>query len=107
MLQLADRDYFTDPALLRDPYEYFEAIRERGAVHVMADGVLAVVGYDEALEVLRNSTDFSSSIAGQGPAAPLPFIPDGTDITDQIEAHRAQIFGAELLIGYDDSMHAG
>jgi cytochrome P450 len=107
VLQLADRDYFTDPALLRDPYAYFEAIRERGAVHLMADGVLAVVGYDEALEVLRNSADFSSSIAGQGPAAPLPFVPSGPDITDQIEAHRAQIFGAELLVGYDDSMHAG
>ena len=73
---LAEKDYFTDHALLRDPYEYFEAIRGKGPVHWMADGVLAVVGFDESIEVLRNAADFSSSIAGQGPAVPLPFTPE-------------------------------
>lgn len=107
MSGLADRDYFTDHALLRDPYEYFEAIRERGPVHWMREGMLAVVGFEEAIEVLRNSRDFSSSIAGQGPAAPLPFTPEGADITGQIDAHRSQLFGADLLVGLDDEPHAG
>jgi cytochrome P450 len=104
---IAEKDYFTDPAVLLDPYEYFEEIRAHGPVHRLKDRDLVVVtGYDEAVEVLRNSHDFSSVITTGGPTLPLPFTPEGDDITDQIEAYREQIPGTNLLVAQDDTRHA-
>jgi cytochrome P450 len=55
--------------------------------------------------VLKNTHDFSSVIAPSGPAAPLPFQPQGSDITPQIEAHRTDFVGGDLLVAYDDQQH--
>ena len=38
-------------------------------------------------------------------AAPLPFEPEGDDISAQLEAHRDQIFGSNLLTAYDGERH--
>lgn len=46
---------------------------------------------------MRNTEDYSAIIGLQGCAAPLPFQPQGSVITDQIEAHRAQFHGGDLL----------
>jgi cytochrome P450 len=106
MEDLAERDYFTDHSILTDPYAYFEAVRAKGPVHTLDSGILMVTGFEEGLEVLRNTQDFSSVIASQGPAAPLPFRPEGPDITGQIEAHRREIPTGELIATYDDHRHA-
>lgn len=107
MSALETRDYFTDYSILKDPYEYFEAIRAKGPVYRHPDnGIVFVTGYDEALEVFNNNKDFSSAIAPQGPALPLPFEPQGDDITEQIEAHRTQFIGGDLLVAYDDRQHS-
>jgi cytochrome P450 len=104
---LADRDYFTDHSILKDPYEYFEAVRARGPIyrHAIHD-VVYVTGFEEALEVLKNSEDFSSAIAVQGAAAPLPFAPEGHDINAQITANRDQLYGGDSLVTNDDRVHA-
>ena len=58
---LAERDYFTDPSVLLDPYRYFEEMRPRGPVcQLQTHDCLLVTGFEECLEVLRNPTDFSS-----------------------------------------------
>jgi cytochrome P450 len=57
------------------------------------------------VEVLNNNADFSSAIAPQGPATPLPFTPQGSDITAQIEAHRQAFHGGDLLVALDDVRH--
>jgi cytochrome P450 len=102
-----ERDYFTDYSVLRDPYEYFEEMRSKGPVHRLADrDIVIVTGFEEALQVLKNAEDFSSAIAPQGPALPLPFTPVGDDITAQIEAHRPQLMAADLLVAYDDKQHS-
>jgi cytochrome P450 len=106
MKALEDRDYFTDHSILKEPYAYFEAIRAKGPIYQPAGGgVVIVTGFEEMLEVLKNTQDFSSAIAPQGPAAPLPFKPEGSDITAQIEAHRAEFLGGDLLVAYDDRQH--
>ena len=103
---LADRDYFSDASILRDPYAYFEAVRARGPIYrIPESGVVVVTGYDEILSVLKNTDAFSSVIAPQGPAAALPFTPEGDDITPQIEAHRTDFVGGDLLVAYDDRQH--
>jgi cytochrome P450 len=102
-----ERDYFTDLSVLIDPYDYFEDIRAKGPVHRMEarPDVLVVTGFDEALEILRNDADFSSANCVQGAAQPLPFTPEGADITGQIEAHRAEFMGGDSLVAYDDQQH--
>ena len=78
-------DYFTDPALIPDPHPYFDHMRGKCPVSREPHyGVLAVTGYHEAHSVLKDSDTFSSCIALGGPFPPLPFTPEGDDITDQI-----------------------
>jgi cytochrome P450 len=104
---LADVDYFTDRAVLLDPYEYFDAVRGRGPVAKAGPhGITFVTGFAEAVEVLLNSEDFSAVIAVNGPVVPLPFEPEGPDITEQVDAHRDEIAPNGLMISYDGVQHA-
>lgn len=106
MQALEDRDYFTDYEILKDPYAYFEAIRDQGPVYqVPGRDYLIVTGFEDILEVLRNTEDFSAIIGVQGAAASLPFTPQGSDISAQVEAHRSQFLGGDLLVNYDDRHH--
>ena len=106
MQALAERDYFSDYEILKDPYAYFEAIREKGPIHQLAgSGIVVVTGFDETLDVLKNTADFSSVIAPQGAAVKLPFDPSGADITAEIEAHRTNFVGGDLVVAYDDMPH--
>ena len=105
MQELAERDYFSDHAILKDPYSYFEAVREKGPIHRLDNGIVVVTGFDEILGVINNAEDFSPVLAPQGPAAPLPFTPEGSDITDQIEAHRTEFVGGDLLVALDGQPH--
>jgi cytochrome P450 len=106
MQALEDRDYFTDHSILKEPYAYFEAIRAKGPIYQLpGSGIVVVTGFDETLDVLKNIQDFSSVIAPQGPAAPLPFQPQASDITPQIEAHRTEFVGGDLVVAYDDRQH--
>lgn len=106
MTPLEERDYFTDYEILKDPYSFFEAVRARGPIYQPpGKDYLIVTGFDETLEVLRNNADFSAIIGLQGAAAPLPFTPEGSDIAAQVEAHRDEFLGGDLLVNYDDDLH--
>ena len=65
-----------------------------------------VTGFAEARDVLLDSEHFSSVISTGGPTVPLPFKPEGDDITAQIDAHHAAFVGSELFITYDGMRHA-
>jgi cytochrome P450 len=103
-IQSAERDYFTDKSVLLDPYDYFEGIRASGPAHRMKDrDIVVVTGFKEGVDVLLNTRDFSA-IANPDPLAPLPFVPQGDDISGQIDA--AQGTGPmELMISYDGDRH--
>lgn len=104
--RVTERDYFSDPSVLLDPYDYFEEMFANGPVYqLQCHDVLMVTGYQEAIEVLRNNRDFSSVNTLPGAAAPLPFEPEGDDIVEQIAAHRHEIFGSNLLTAYDGERH--
>ncbi len=107
MKPLIERDYFSDHSILLDPYDYFDSVREKGPVYCLPEsGIVAVTGFEETLEVLKNTADFSSVIAPQGPVPPLPFTPEGPDLTPQIEAHRDKIVAGDLVVTFDDHKHA-
>ena len=106
MQPLVERDYFTDYEILKDPYTFFDALREHGPVYQPPGrDYLVVTGFEETLEVLRNHDAFSAIIGLQGAAAPLPFTPHGSDITGQIEAHRKQFAGGDQVVNLDDLPH--
>jgi cytochrome P450 len=98
-------DYFTDRALAGDPHPYAEYLRAKGrAVRLPHRGVVAVTGYDDGLAIFRNEERFSSYNAAYGPN-PLPFTPQGEDITDQIESHREGNVIFNMISSFDPPDH--
>ena len=106
MQSLVERDYFTDYEILKDPYAFFNALREFGPVYQPpGKDYYIVTGFEEALEVLRNHDTFSAIISLQGAGAPLPFTPEGSDINGQIDIHRQQFIGWDQVVNMDDDRH--
>lgn len=106
MQPLVERDYFTDYEILKEPYAFFDALREHGPIYrPPGKDYYVVTGFDEALAVLRDHDTFSAAIALQGAGAPLPFTPHGSDITAEIEAHRAQFPGGDQVVNLDGEPH--
>lgn len=101
-----ERDYFTDHSVLLDPYSYFDEMRPRGPVcQLETHDCLLVTGFEECVEVLRNPTDFSSLNSLASSAFPLPFTPQGNDVSEQLESHRDKYVGGNLVVTYDDFKH--
>lgn len=99
-------DFFTDQSLVEDPYPYFEHLRAQCPVtRTPHHGVVAVTGYDEAVEVYRDHDAYSSANAFLGPFPPLPFQPEGDDITGQIERFRDQLPLSEHMVTFDPPRH--
>lgn len=106
MQPLVERDYFTDYEILKEPYAFFDALREHGPIYrPPGKDYYVVTGFEEALEVLRNHDAFSAIISLQGAGAPLPFTPEGSDINAQIDAHRQQFPGWDQVVNMDDDRH--
>jgi cytochrome P450 len=106
MPKLEERDFFTDYEIAKDPYPFFEAVRAHGPVwQPPGRDYLIVTGFAEMVEISNNSRDFSSIIGLAGAAAALPFEPQGSDITAQIEASRPSILGGDQVVMLDDEPH--
>ena len=98
-------DFFTDPSLIPDPYPYFDHLRGRCPVLSRSEqGVMAITGHQEALAVYKDPA-FSSCVSVAGPFSGLPFEPEGDDIGELIEQHRAQIPMSEHIVTQDPPDH--
>ena len=98
-------DFFTDEALVPDPYPFFDHLRSKCPVTPTSQfGVLAVTGHEEAVAVYKDSA-FSSCISVAGPFSGLPFGPGGDDVTELIEQHRAQVAMSEHITTQDPPLH--
>jgi cytochrome P450 len=106
--KLDEPDFFTDRVALLDPYPFLDGIRARGGAVCPMRSVdaLIVTGFAEARDVLLDADHFSSAISTGGPTAPLPFAPEGADITAQIAEHHPAFTGSELFITYDGARHS-
>lgn len=99
-------DFFTDRAVIDDPYPYYTHVRAGCPVrHHRLHDVALVTGFQQGVEVYGDLEHYSSVNAVNGPLPPLPFRPHGDDITDQIEAHRAQLPMTDLLVTFDGPDH--
>ncbi|MQY25303.1 cytochrome P450 [Nocardia aurantia] len=106
MTDLASVDYFSDPDVAQDPYEYLAYLRARNPVfREPHHDVVAVTGYQEANEIFRDAEHFSAAISIGGPFPPLPFRPAGDDITAQIEEHRHLFPINEHMVTMDPPDH--
>lgn len=99
-------DFFEALELIDDPYPYFDYLRSKGpAVFLPKHNVVAVTGYKEGCEVLRDPKTFSSINSATGPIPPLPFKPDGDDITDQLNKFRQEMPFGSMLVTQDPPDH--
>ncbi len=106
MSDFENTDYFTDASLCADPYPYFEHLRMKGLVSFDRHHHVAMVsGYEEALAVYNDPANFSACNAVGGPLPPLPFIPEGDDISADINEHRGKMPSSDLLVTYDRPDH--
>lgn len=106
MTDLASVNYFTDSAIAQDPYDYYEYLRSQGPVFQEPHhGVVAVTGYAEVMAAFKDFDSFSAVNAIGGPFPPLPFEPEGDDITAQIETHRHLFPIFEHMVVMDPPAH--
>src|SRR5690348_8752641 len=109
-MQVADdwqaKDFFRDDELVADPYPYLDTLRERCPVlREPHHDVVMVTGYEEAVEVLNDSTRFSSCLSVTGPFPGFPVPLEGDDVSDLIEEHRDKLPMADQLPSLDPPTH--
>lgn len=103
---LLDEDYFRSGKLIRDPYAYWDALREAGPVfREPHHGVFMVTGYDEVHAVYRDPATFSSVNSVIGPFASFPVPLEGDDISGIIEEHRGALPFTDQLPSFDPPRH--
>ena len=99
-------DYFGDPALVEDPYPYFDELRAQCPVlDVPHLGVVAITGYDAAMEIYKDTDTFSSINSVIGPFVQFPVPLEGDDISAIVAAHRDQIPMHEHMVTMDPPQH--
>ena len=69
-----------------------------------ARDIMIVTGFREAVEILLDTRHFSSFI-NPDPLAPLPFTPEGDDITAQVAAADKGNPMLDLMVAYDGDRH--
>ncbi|MFA7603045.1 MAG: cytochrome P450 [Novosphingobium sp.] len=101
-------DFFSDPTIIRDSRKYFDTMRAQGPiVREPFHDTLMVTGYDEVLEILVNKDGiYSNACSILGPLPGLPFEPEGSDITEQLDAVRDSMPWADHLVCFDGKKHA-
>ncbi len=100
-------DFFTDASVVNDVPAYLAHLRAKCPVlREPFHGDFMVTGYDEAMEVLStHSGAFSSAVAVTGPIPPLPFVPEGDDIREQVRQNRKNMPWTDHLATFDGPEH--
>jgi cytochrome P450 len=105
MRNFDDVNYFTDPSLISDPQPYFDYLRNKGpGVRLAQQGAVAVTSYETGLAIFRDEEHYSS-VNSTGGLTPLPFKPEGDDISSQIEQHRDELPAGALISSLDPPRH--
>jgi cytochrome P450 len=99
-------DFFSDESLSEDPYPYFDYLRSQCPVLPTDNlGVVAVSGYEEALEIYLDPETFSSCNSVIGPYATFPVPLEGDDVGGIIDGYRDQLPMNEHMVTMDPPMH--
>src|SRR3954452_8198723 len=99
-------DFFSDASLAADPYAYFDELRDAAPVLPLPHlGVVAVTGYEEAIEVYRDPETFSSCNSVVGPFAAFPVPLEGDDVGEIGDKYRDQLPMFEHMVTMDAPQH--
>jgi cytochrome P450 len=105
--KFANGDFYSDKELHADPHSYFAFLREQGPVTRLPHrNVMAVTGYEEAIEVMLDNVHFSAINAVTGPIPPIPVEADGDDIAEAVQAVRPKLAFADQIVTQDGARHA-
>ena len=100
-------DWYSDVSLVDDPHAYFDWLRAKGpVVRLPHRNAVAVVGYEETVQLLLDTEHFSEINAVTGGMVELPFEPKGDDITAELEANRKKIDFADQIVAQAGDRHA-
>jgi cytochrome P450 len=100
-------DWYTDVSLVDDPHAYFDHLRAQGpVVRLPYRNAVAVVGYEESVQLMLDTEHFSEINAVTGGLVDLPFEPEGDDISQALEEHRKQIAFADQIVAENGHRHA-
>ena len=106
MIDIETTNFFRDSDVHRDPYPYFDALRERAPIFQEPHyGVFMVTGYEEALAVYHDPGTFSScnTVAGPFKKFPVPF--EGDDVSEIINTYRDELPFSDQLPAFDPPRH--
>jgi cytochrome P450 len=101
-----ERDFFSDPELVRDPEPYYVALRKLGpVVREPHHGVFMVSGIEEILAMFADLETYSSIVAALGPFVPVPKPAPGETLADVVAHRRAEMPLTEMLVTLDPPLH--
>jgi cytochrome P450 len=102
-------DFFKDESVAADPYSYFDHLLDTHRVwREPHHRVFLITGFEEALEVLRDSETFSACNAVGGPFAGFPVELEGenvTDVSDLIDRYEASLVQGDQITTMDPPKH--
>ena len=99
-------DFFRGNELVRDPYPYFDWLREQCPVQrEKHHDVMMVTGYEEAVAVYNDTGRFSSCNSPTGPFPGFPVPLEGDDVSELIEEHRHQLPMSDQILTFDPPVH--
>jgi cytochrome P450 len=100
-------DLFRDPDLPKDPYPFYEWVREHGPIwYYPRWNVYLVTGYEEVIQIYHDQATWSNCNTVAGPFFEMsePF-PETDDLTEFIEAHRDELPFSDQLPSFDPPKH--
>ncbi len=107
MNDFSKADFYADKEVHVDPHAYFKFLRDQGPVtRLPYRNVIAITGYDEAIQVMLDNEHFSAINAVTGPIPELPIKVESDDITEQVRAIRPQLAFADQIVTQDGARHA-
>ena len=102
-----ERDFFTDPELMRDPTPYYRAQHEQGPIFQESfKDVFMVSGLEEVLGIYADHESFSAVVAPLGPFVPLPERAPGESVAEMLESRGSEIPLSGQLFTLDPPEHS-
>lgn len=99
-------DFFTDNAVLHDPYAYLAKLRDECPLYSEPHhGVVMVTGYDEGVAIYNDHERFSACVSVTGPFPGFPVPLEGEDVSPLIEKHRDELPFSDQLPTFDPPKH--
>lgn len=105
-MSILERDFFTDPEILRDPIPYYHALLARGpVVREPHKGVFMLSRIDDIAELYTDHGRFSAIVGPLGPLIDVPQPAEGESWREVIERRRDEVPMSDQITSLDPPKH--